>query len=145
MGDKVSVTVIATGFDRKNEEEQPAAEEELVAETASEEKEEDDDVVDLDTFVNIMNPSKGFKQAEFEGIGEFVAPKQAASASQAANPAPAKPASNGNAPKKTSLGSDMTRSPNGIRPPAGFKDDGNLQMPACWRKLEDLPRTISFK
>ena len=72
--------------------------------------------------------------------GEFIAPSTPNSAV-----ATAKPAEPAATVKKTSLGSDMARSGNGIRPPAGFKNDGNLEKPACWRNLENLPRTISFK
>mgnify|MGYP002623893228 CR=1 FL=1 len=143
MGDKVSVTVIATGFDHNKEVAETVVEEEPVDE-AVEEEDSEDNVVGLDDFENILNPKTSFgnfKQAEFDNMGgEFVAPASASPAATAAKKA--EPAA---AVKKTSLGRDMVHSGSGIRPPAGFKNDGNLEKPACWRNLDGLPRTISFK
>ncbi|MBQ7159543.1 MAG: cell division protein FtsZ [Treponema sp.] len=144
MGDKVSVTVIATGFEHNKEEAAPEVEEEAPVAEAAEEEPAEDNVVGLDDFENILNPKKpfgNFKQAEFDNMGgEFIAPSTPNSAV-----ATAKTVEPAATVKKTSLGSDMARGGNGIRPPAGFKNDGNLEKPACWRNLENLPRTISFK
>ena len=120
-----------------------AAAEEPAVEVAEEEQE--DNVVGLDDFESILNPSShfgNFKQAEFDDMGgEFVAPSSSKPAAESAEKTGDQTAS----VKKSSLGSDMARSAGGIRPPAGFKNDGNLEKPACWRNLDSLPRTISFK
>jgi len=141
MGEKVSVTVIATGFDHRKEREELPAEEEPAVAVAEETPE--DNVVDLETFDGILNPRKPFptyRQPEFDDMGgEFVAPsapKTAVTVNAAAN---------GGVPVKSSLGSDLIRSGNGIRPPVGFTNDGNLEEPAWLRKLENLPKKITFK
>ncbi|MBQ3966825.1 MAG: cell division protein FtsZ [Treponema sp.] len=143
MGDKVSVTVIATGFDHHKDKVEEVVAEEPAVEVAEEEQE--DNVVGLDDFESILNPSShfgNFKQAEFDDMGgEFVAPSSSKPAAEPAEKTGDQTAS----VKKSSLGSDMARSAGGIRPPAGFKNDGNLEKPACWRNLDSLPRTISFK
>ena len=146
MGEKVSVTVIATGFNRENdknavaEESQPETDEGAAAQ-------EESTMVDLDDFENILNPKKtfgNFKQAEFDSIGDFIAPKPVQAAPAGAKPVvqPARPANTG-ANGGSSLGKDMARSGNSMRPPAEFKNDGNLEKPALWRN--GLSRTINFK
>lgn len=147
MGEKVSVTVIATGFEHRAAQEEQAAEEEMV-EAAVEEENSEDNVVDMKTFNSILNPPKqtmSYRQPEFDDIGDFVTPSSQKVAAAAKTPATA--AGNGAAGTRSSLGNDLAHSENGMRPPVGFINDGNLEKPAVWRNpnLDSLPKKISFK
>ena len=147
MGDKVSVTVIATGFNRSGEKGgvAPAAEEPAVAETpAPVAAESGDNVIGFDAFESILNPKKpidGAKQENLDLFGEFVSPaKRSAPVAQTMPSATA-----GSAAKSGStLGHDMNRAAaSGLRTAADYSDD-DLEKPACWR-LDGLSRTIKLK
>ncbi|MDE6736975.1 MAG: hypothetical protein K2J50_05685, partial [Treponemataceae bacterium] len=148
MGGTVSVTVIATGFERSGTAAKEAPAEETIAPAPAEPfvpAAKDDGVVDIDDFENILNPSTppknrgGTKQESLDLFGEFVSP--------AKNPAPAAaPAGAASDTPKTgsSLGRDMDRMAGAnVRAAPNFSKD-DLEQPACWR-LDGLSRTIKLK
>ena len=140
MGDKVSVTVIATGFKSAASyggDEQTAAE--------SPQEKSDTDVLGYGDFASILTGKtqtaapRTVAQAAFaSGAEKDVAPSgltQSAAASGA----------------KGSLGADMARTAGSatgmqgsIRPPAGFRSNGDISQPAVWRNLEGLSRGINL-
>ena len=148
MGGTVSVTVIATGFERSGTAAKEVPAEETIAPAPAEPfapAAKDDGVVDIDDFENILNPSAppknrgGTKQESLDLFGEFVSP--------AKQPAPAAaPAESAVSTPKTgsSLGRDMDRmAGTSVRATPNFSED-DLEQPACWR-LDGLSRTIKLK
>ena len=100
MGDKVSVTVIATGFNRDNDEpEETVAEEAPVVEAAPEDEAEDDGVVGIDDFESILNPKKPLGAAgsaeSLDLFGDFVAPAKKEPVTATASAATADTTANG--------------------------------------------------
>ena len=142
MGDKVSVTVIATGFNS------PASvEEEPVAEESPVEK-ADDNVLDYGDFAKILSSTTP-TQKSATALNRYDAsgaekPTTAATAVQ-----PAVRAAVAQLPRtaKSSLGADMSQAATmstGIRPPAGYHSNGDISQPAVWRNLEGLSRSINL-
>ena len=147
MGDKISVTVIATGFNQDEEEKAvPGATEEPV----------DDNIMSIGEFVTTLHG----KTPSAESSGVFADPSTVSSTSLA-NPGLFDEVANKNisvphenAPtdeegKRTGSLSDALRDSSlgshGIKPPVGFnRNSGDLTQPACWRNLDGLSRTINL-
>lgn len=170
MGDKLSVTVIATGFNRKDE---PAAD------SGAEESRGTENVLGYGEFEGILHGTASSISAQKEDSDEIkmstiplkrsslddvkVAPQTKPRVSVAQQAEMKVGASSATAASKTtvaskpnilasaaegSLGETLRRSPasaGNIRPPVGFsrnKDD--LTQPACWRNLNGLSRSINL-
>lgn len=134
LEDKITVTVIATGFNSPNS--SIPAEDAAVVE---EKTQADSNIFSQGDFEKVLNP------------GKFTAP---AAAREAVTPAEEnalfgrtpQPAAN----RDSGLGSLFdsapreTAKPSSIVPPANFKNDGDLNKPACWRNLDNLSRSIDL-
>jgi len=146
MGEKISVTVIATGFGNEEEEElvapQPAAEPVVQEEKA---QPVDDNVMSSGEFFSVLNPKKITTKPQelFDNLDEQKdAPVKTSPLFKAEE------VSKESAPSKGTLGADISRAANAsgsssIRPPAGFHS-GDISQPACWRKLDGLPKGINL-
>ncbi|MBP5158265.1 MAG: cell division protein FtsZ [Treponema sp.] len=170
MGDKLSVTVIATGFDSKEESGIPSEEEKL-------EKRGSENVFDYGKFENILHgtpapatakldPStikvssiplktSSIEELEVAASVKTVSPALAASSAAKLRGAPA--AASGQdeptaqskpnilASTVASAGEPAHRPASGIRPPVGYaKNKDDLTQPACWRNLNGLSRSINL-
>jgi cell division protein FtsZ len=147
MGDKVSVTVIATGF-------KPAEKEKVGG--ANAEKHEDSNVISYGEFESVLHGKQGGTGAEDDKFSDT----DTVSSTSLANPGLFDENTNKNisvphenAPvdddgKRTgSLSAALASSLNnhGIQPPAGYKRNSeDLQQPACWRNLDGLSRVINL-
>jgi len=147
MGGKVSVTVIATGFD-------PDAESE--SGIANQEKNVDDNVISYGDFESVLHGKSSLGVVADKKFGD----SDAVSSTSLANPGLFDENANKNisvphenAPvdddgKRTgSLSDALAASLNnhGIQPPAGFKrNSDDLAQPACWRNLDGLSRMINL-
>ncbi|MCR5171898.1 MAG: cell division protein FtsZ [Treponema sp.] len=134
LEDKITVTVIATGFNSPNS--SIPAEDAAVVE---EKPQADSNIFSQGDFEKVLNP------------GKFTSP---ATAREAVTPAEEnalfgrtpQPAAN----KDSGLGSLFDSAarepakPSSIVPPANFKNDGDLNKPACWRNLDNLSRSIDL-
>lgn len=156
MGDKISVTVIATGFGTK---------EEQVAEQAAEPKAEeiipepvDDNLMSAGEFLSVLNPKKITTKPQ-ELFDNLDAPA-AGSAAVAAASRPGMSAASASLFKtepvvreggtsKSTLGADISRglgtagSSASHMGTAGFRG-GDILQPACYRKLDGLPKGINL-
>ncbi|MCR5725662.1 MAG: cell division protein FtsZ [Treponema sp.] len=135
MGDSVSVTVIATGFNHasKSAELESGLPAEEPAAAAAEKQ--DSNVMDYAVFERMFAPKK--EQAPVAAKQPGLFPDDSG--------AGVKDAGNAATPKGT-LGADMSRTApsRGIYAPAGFRDDGDLSKPAVWRSPSNLPRGINL-
>ena len=147
MGDKVSVTVIATGF-------KPTEKEKVGG--AAAEKNEDSNVISYGEFESVLHGKQGVTGAEDDKFADT----DTVSSTSLANPGLFDENTNKNisvphenAPvdddgKRTgSLSAALASSLNnhGIQPPAGYKRNvDDLQQPTCWRNLDGLSRVINL-
>lgn len=159
MGDKVSVTVIATGFKGSNGGEENMLSEEAapVQETVQNpqtpnEKKPDSNTIPYGSFENLFsgkNPAVSRPAVTSERAETAKAPAQETfsfedmnSLLSTSSPIPQKKAEVKNT---GSLGAAMNaayKNPSSLTPPAGFQNDGDLAKPACWR---NLTRTINLQ
>jgi cell division protein FtsZ len=139
MGDSVSVTVIATGFNNPSPYRIEPVEEERKPVIQSSEN-----VLRYGEFDSLLNPRKNSSGSKMPSVPGLFDDAESASVSKHETPKP----SEGLPGKKGSLGADITSRPpiseSGIRPPAGFHGSNDINQPACWRNLEGLPRTINL-
>lgn len=147
MGDKVSVTVIATGFAPDTKEESPLQNEAAV----------DDNVISYGDFQGVLHGKGSAVAAPTEKLSD---PDLVSSTSllnpglfdESANKNISVPHENApvdDAGKRSGSLSDALRDTShlsrGIEPPTGFsRNPGDLTQPAVWRNLEGLTRTINL-
>lgn len=127
MEDKVSVTVIATGFKGAGE----TLERQETAEPAAEEPASDSNVVNADDFSRLLSgaPAAKHEAPELFDSEEDEKPETAASSANTG-----------------ALGrAILNRRPSSaVTPPPGFNAD-DLNQPACWRQHEGLSRAIKLR
>lgn len=143
MENEVSVTVIATGFSHKS----ASAPEAKVEVAASSKK--DPNTFDYGTFTSLLNPTKSQSQTSPESFSSGKQTTQQNYSEEISSQAEAESEqinsanrSRNNQNKKGSLGNALNSA--AIVPPANFKNDGDLNKPACWRNLDNLSRTINL-
>jgi cell division protein FtsZ len=129
MGDTVSVTVIATGFNRAPSEEETEVEESVM--------QNNENVLNYGEFDSLLNPKKAAEKKEDPSLfdnAETVVPRKQSEDEAAA--------------KKGTLGADISNrhsaGGSGIKPPVGFRGSNDITQPACWRNLDGLSRTINL-
>ncbi len=129
MGDKISVTVIATGFNKSSSA--------FIQETEKEETVTSDDpnMLSIGDFISIRNGNTTISNAtNFKQSSLF----------DDENVQPVK--NNFEAEEKTSPLSSALRSSSRIAPPDDFKNDDDIKKPAIWRRRpEGLSPTINLK
>ncbi len=134
MGDSVSVTVIATGFNSAySEKTETAAAEQNTKDT-------NDNFLGYGSFTELLSSKKpAEKQGELPFKNDAEAEKVPVSIPAASAVVP--PANPGS-PKKGSLGADMANRPHrlssGLRPPAGFRGMHDINQPTVWRDNAEL-------
>lgn len=166
MGDKLSVTVIATGFGRKDDSGLSSEEEDKLDKRGSE------NVLDYGKFENILHgtpapatakldpstirvssiPLKTTAIEDLDPVPSVAPVSPAISASSAAKlrgagQDAALPQSKPNilSSSMPAQGGEPVRKPSGIRPPVGYaKNKDDLTQPACWRNLNGLSRSINL-
>lgn len=129
MGDKISATVIATGFNKSSSA--------FIQETEKEETGTSDDpnMLSIGDFISIRNGNTTISNAtNFKQSSLF----------DDENVQPVK--NNFEAEEKTSPLSSALRSSSRIAPPDDFKNDDDIKKPAIWRRRpEGLSPTINLK
>jgi len=150
MGNKVSVTVIATGFAK--EEENTKKVEETVAV-------KDDNVMDLDTFSSVLKgkplfasqntePLSGFGTTSDESQDEMISEKVSSignlknilSQSDYYDEDIVKTAIS-----ESSVLKQTVQQPHNMQPPAGYKvNNGDISQPAFWRQKGNLSSSINL-
>jgi cell division protein FtsZ len=129
MGDTVSVTVIATGFNRAPSEEEAEVEESVM--------QNNENVLNYGEFDSLLNPKKTAEKKEDPSLFD-----------NAETVVPRKQSEDETAAKKGTLGAGISNrhsaGGSGIKPPAGFRGSNDITQPACWRNLDGLSRTINL-
>lgn len=126
LGDKISVTVVATGFNSPND----AIQEPVAEEPQTEQVSANDDMMDIGSFEKVLSGGS---------IVSGQPAKESASPFSSAAPVFAERSSAAAIAGKNNLSDAMKNaskhSSGGIVPPSNFKDTGDINQPACWRNL----------
>ncbi|WP_147612756.1 cell division protein FtsZ [Treponema pectinovorum] len=135
LGDKISVTVVATGFNSPN------AVLENFDEPHIEEKEAaNSDFLDVGSFEKVLNGGFSSSQNEKTGMSE----DSRNNGSQKVHPSISAAAAIAGVQKNENYSSAMdsnSRASAAIQPPPNFKNTGDINQPACWR---NLPKSIDL-
>ncbi|WP_147615968.1 cell division protein FtsZ [Treponema pectinovorum] len=135
LGDKISVTVVATGFNSPN------AVLENFDEPHIEEKEAaNSDFLDVGSFEKVLNGGFSSSQNEKTGMSE----DSRNNGSQKVLPSISAAAAIAGVQKNENYSSAMdssSRASAAIQPPPNFKNTGDINQPACWR---NLPKSIDL-
>lgn len=156
MGDKISVTVIATGFGSKEEQvAAPAAEikpEEVIAEPL------DDNTMSAGEFLNVLNPKKVTTRPQelFDNLdapaatsASSVSSFRSGVSSSQSSLFKTEPVVREGGTSKSTLGADISRGLGGTGSSAshagtaGFRG-GDIYQPAIYRKIDGLPKGINL-
>ena len=137
LGDKISVTVIATGFNSASS--SIPAEEATVVET---ETPSDSNIFSQGDFVKILNPTKNLAVAQSAQKESVTAGEEKILFGESSERATK--SEKGLGSLFDSVNSPAQQKSSSIVPPANFRNDGDLSKPACWRNLDNLSRSIDL-
>lgn len=137
LQDKISVTVVATGFNS------PSSVIPEVIEEIPQEKIENPNLLDIGAFEDVFDPTKVLNNSKVVEAAQVSSEEVKGILGQKTTPQKEKSNSSGSGYLFEQMNNQNVR-PSSITPPPGFKNDGDISKPACWRNVDNLPKTINL-